>query len=321
MARIVRSGLDYFPLDVDFFDDHKLLMIEEEHGIRGGYLAIRLIGMIYKEGYFLKWEDSSPFSVAKRVGNAYTGNEVESIVKSCLKYDLFDIEKFNGFSILTSKGIQKRWLHIMNSFRRKVEINVAYVCISSEEIPDKQHLSTDNLQESTQRKGKEKKGKEIITPAVKPQVQKSTKKVSTKKIVEAEPYWQKLVDEWFHMNQKIFGAPPSFTGKDARELKKLIGLLKARAKFKQVEWTEENALQRFAAYLEEAYKDPWISKNFLLNNLVSQFDKIILNHSQHGAANRKNTSGTVIPLAGGKSAGAVELIERLKHTVISNAGG
>lgn len=164
---------------------------------------------------------------------------------------------------------------------------------------------------------------ESITPADSPQVHKKPKKVSTKKNEDSEPYWQKLVDEWFFMNQKIFGAPPSFTGKDARELKKLIGLLKARAKLKQVEWTESIAIQRFTAFMEEAYKDQWISKNFLLNNLVSQFDKIILNHSQHGAANRKNSTGTIIPITGGKSAGAIELINRLKDNLaaINNTGG
>lgn len=322
MGRSVRSGLDYFPLEVGFFDDHKLLMIEEDHGIRGGYLAIRLIGMIYKEGYFLKWEEASPFSTAKRVGNSYTGNEVESIVKSCLKYDLFDIEKFNEFSILTSNGIQKRWLHIMNAIRRKVEINVAYVCISSEDIPDKPHLSTDNLQESTQKKGKERKGKESSSPADKPQVPKKSKKVSTKKNTEPEPYWDLIIEIWFSFNEEKYGGRPILSGQDARNLKKLIQLLKARAKLKQVEWNEQTAPQRLRAYLDEAFEDPWLKGNFLLNNLVTQFNKIILNHSQH-ATNRKNTGGTIIPITGGKSAGAIELVAKLKDnlTASEHAGG
>jgi Domain of unknown function (DUF4373) len=265
----------------------------------------------------LKWEDASPFSTAKRVGNSYTGNEVESIVKSCLKYDLFDIEKFNEFSILTSNGIQKRWLHIMNAIRRKVEINVAYVCISSEDIPDKPHLSTDNLQESTQRKGKERKGKESSSPADKPQVPKKSKKVSTKKNTEPEPYWQHFVDTWFFFNQKKFGAPPSFKGPDPRHLLKLIGLLKDRAALKQVVWDQENALQRFSAFLEEAFADPWLKTHFLLSNLVTQFDKIILNHSQH-ATNRKTTGGTIIPITGGKSAGALELVAKLKDSLTAS---
>lgn len=324
MGRPVKEKLDYFPLDVDFFEDPKLLMIEEDHGIKGCYVAVRLMAMVYKEGYFLKWVETSSFSTAKKLGKEYTSNDVEEILKSCLKHDLFDSEKFQEYGILTSRGIQKRWLFVMNSLRRKVEVNVVYDCISvqkhgvnvqkppvsSEETP----LSTTLMR---QKKGKERKGKESITPADSPQVHKKPKKVSTKKNEDSEPYWQKLVDEWFFMNQKIFGAPPSFTGKDARELKKLIGLLKARAKLKQVEWTESIAIQRFTAFMEEAYKDQWISKNFLLNNLVSQFDKIILNHSQHGAANRKNSTGTIIPITGGKSAGATELIERLKNTLIT----
>ena len=45
------TGLDYFSFNVDFFDDDKLALIEGEFGIKGAYIAIRLLCKIYKEGY------------------------------------------------------------------------------------------------------------------------------------------------------------------------------------------------------------------------------------------------------------------------------
>ena len=43
------NGIDYFSFNVDFFDDDKLALIEGEFGIKGAYIAIRLLCKIYKK--------------------------------------------------------------------------------------------------------------------------------------------------------------------------------------------------------------------------------------------------------------------------------
>ena len=134
MARPNKQNLQYFPLDVNFFEDHKVLMIEEEFGVKGGYIAIRLMAMVYEQGYFLEWKDKQEISVAKRVGNNITSTLVMEVIKSCLKHKLFDKSIFESNCILTSKGIQKRWYEVMERLRRKVVIDSAIWLVSSEEI-------------------------------------------------------------------------------------------------------------------------------------------------------------------------------------------
>lgn len=63
-------GLDYFPMNVDFFEDDKIELIEAEFGIKGSILAVKLLCKIYKEGYFYKWgEDECLLFQRRRVLN------------------------------------------------------------------------------------------------------------------------------------------------------------------------------------------------------------------------------------------------------------
>lgn len=158
MARPNKYNLHYFPLDVNFFDDHKILLIEEDCGVKGGYLAIRLLAMVYEQGYYLEWKDGFEVSCAKRVGNNYNGALVLEILKSCLKHGLFSKQMFERDKILTSHGIQKRWLEVMTLLRRKVEIPSAFSLVSSEETPVNSEETTPPTTLSTQ---KEIKLKEI----------------------------------------------------------------------------------------------------------------------------------------------------------------
>ena len=43
MARPIKSGLDYFPLDVDIDQDDKVAIIEAEHGMLGFGIVIKLL--------------------------------------------------------------------------------------------------------------------------------------------------------------------------------------------------------------------------------------------------------------------------------------
>ena len=51
MARPVKTGLDYFPLRIDFFDDIRISAVTVEHGTKGQLAAIMLLVHLYKTGY------------------------------------------------------------------------------------------------------------------------------------------------------------------------------------------------------------------------------------------------------------------------------
>lgn len=129
------------------------------------------------------------------------------------------------------------------------------------------------------------------------------KKRVKKKEVETEPYWDQLVKVWFDFNVEKFllrnpGADPkdgepSFKGSDPRDLKHIIGQLKARAKRKfdagypQFEWTEGRAMTSLREFLDHCFSDPWLSANFLLSNILKQFDNF-----KNGPKNGQQTGKT-----------------------------
>lgn len=110
MARPIKQGLDYFPLDVDFFNDDKIQLIEAEFGIKGTYIAIRLLTKIYSEGYYVEYSELLKNKLA-RVGDLNLCL-IDEVVNKLVKYDFFDKDIFRKHNMLTSKTIQKNWVKI-----------------------------------------------------------------------------------------------------------------------------------------------------------------------------------------------------------------
>lgn len=159
MARHNKFNLQYFPLDVTFFDDHKIVQIEEQTGVQGGYIAIRLLTMVYADkGYYLDWPANFEFTAAKRIGNGITGAVVLELVEKCLHHGLFNRQIFETNGVLTSVGIQKRWLKVQRDCRRKIVISSTLWLLSSEETGENVEEIPLISEVGTQ---KESKGKEI----------------------------------------------------------------------------------------------------------------------------------------------------------------
>ena len=57
MARPEEYGLKYFSFDVDFFTDEKIEAISGEFGIKGEIAAIKLLCAVYRNGYFIEWNE------------------------------------------------------------------------------------------------------------------------------------------------------------------------------------------------------------------------------------------------------------------------
>lgn len=277
MARPNKYNLKYFPLDVDFFEDDKIVMIEEDFGIKGGYIALRLLAMVYEHGYHKVWGPTSQFTIAKRVGKGITGALVMEILRSCLKHGLFSQKLFDVHAVLTSKGIQKQWLLVMQQMRRKVEVSSEYWLVSSEEKLVTSEVTHPPETFSTQKEIKvnEIKVKKIVASAKPPPPQK----LVDKKKEDTEPYWQDLVEVWHKFGIEKFGEKPSFKDRDPAVFKNIIQQLKKRASEKNVEWNEKNSPRYLRIFLEKAYSEKWLSSHFLLKNLNEQFDMIAQNQS------------------------------------------
>lgn len=108
MARPRKTGLDYFPFDVDFFDDEKMVAIAGEFGLKGEITAVKLLCAVYRNGYFVLWNDT----MRKKMMMSLPGispDLLEQVVNRLVRWDFFDENLFNSVKVLTSKGIQKRY--------------------------------------------------------------------------------------------------------------------------------------------------------------------------------------------------------------------
>lgn len=110
MARPQRMGLDYFPLDVDFFEDDRIALIDYEHGAVGVMVYLRLLCVIYRtSGYYCRFDETMAALTARRIGNGCKAEDVVEIITGCLKYGLFDNDVFVATGMLTSAAIQRRY--------------------------------------------------------------------------------------------------------------------------------------------------------------------------------------------------------------------
>jgi hypothetical protein len=107
MARPIKLGLEYFPLDVDIFDDEKVIPVTAEYGFKGELILIRVLCAIYRNGYFAERSDSLIFKLAKQTGVNHS--LVSDVISGLVRWGFFDKTVFDSVGILTSRGIQKRW--------------------------------------------------------------------------------------------------------------------------------------------------------------------------------------------------------------------
>jgi hypothetical protein len=131
MARPTKTGLDYFPLDVNFDDEFEI--IEALHGLAGFAIVIKLWQKIYKNGYFINWNDDIELLFAKRINSGV--NLIKEVINSCLLRSIFDKGLFDKHGILTSSGIQKRYLTICKHGKRKDIFLIKEFCLVNGEHP------------------------------------------------------------------------------------------------------------------------------------------------------------------------------------------
>lgn len=108
MARPIKKGIDYFPLDVDFLRDIKIRKVMRACGSAAPTILICLLGNIYRdEGYYMKWDEDTRFLVADDVGTSEAS--VDEVVKKSIQVGIFDSKLYDQHQILTSHGIQERY--------------------------------------------------------------------------------------------------------------------------------------------------------------------------------------------------------------------
>lgn len=180
MARPLKDGIDYFPFDVGFLQDKKIRLIRGEYGAKGVLVVIQLLCSIYREnGYFTTCDNDDCILVADAVGCGCDANTIGEIVQGCLRRSIFDSGVFEAFGVLTSRGIQRRYLRALST-RDNIDIfqeywlldindkkdvpasiskKITFKTVNLQNNPNKIQKNPVNLQKNPLKKSKEKKSK------------------------------------------------------------------------------------------------------------------------------------------------------------------
>ena len=154
MARPKKTGLDYFPFDVDFFNDEKIEAISGEFGIKGEIVAIKLLAAIYRNGYFIEWSEMLQMKMLKTLPSI-SKELLTEIVQRLVRWNFFDEGLFNSDNVLTSRGIQRRYFEAMK--RNSLSDSLPFLIVSATETPINVTETTINAAKTPQSKEKESK--------------------------------------------------------------------------------------------------------------------------------------------------------------------
>lgn len=138
MGRPLKEGLDYFPLDCGFFRDRKIKLIKAEFGVTGVYVVLLMLSKAYEEhGYYLLCDEDELALIADECKLEIS--TVNEILKGCLRRSVFDTRVYESFRVLTSRGIQRRYLTAIGHNRKKVEFIREYLLLdlkSEDDFPN-----------------------------------------------------------------------------------------------------------------------------------------------------------------------------------------
>lgn len=184
MARPAKKGLDYFPLDVGFLRDKKVRLLRAEFGASSVLFVLYVFCRAYEEdGYFLRWDKEECLLAADELKESPT--YISEVLQGCLSRSLFDEGVFQMFGVLTSAGIQRRYLRGCekrddiqfaeeyflldvkneNDIRKGILAKLTFFRVSGELTPINSPETIVNSPETPQSKVKESKVKER-TPSI-----------------------------------------------------------------------------------------------------------------------------------------------------------
>ena len=170
MARPTAKGVEYFPLNVNFINDLKVRKLLLSCGAESIAVLIYLLSTIYKdEGYFVEIHEDEIDLIALDVN--VTPEFVLEVIKKACEVRFFDVNLYNNFNIITSKGIQERYLKITERRKNSVVItqfNLINVNNNSINVNNNSINVYDNKQSKVKEsKGKKSKVKSLSNDSVK----------------------------------------------------------------------------------------------------------------------------------------------------------
>lgn len=264
MARPKKQGIDYFPFDIDLFQDIKIRKLIKYQSGKAITVYALLLCFIYKDGYYIKWDKELPFIISEQTGfeEAY----ISEVINSCLKLGLFNSDLYESDKILTSKGIQDRYRKINDLCRRNGDI-CEFSLVSSEEIGVSSEETAITSEKSTQRKvNKRKVNNTSPSPPLKGGGRKregESKEINSKARLLFEEHFKDTFSDSYY-----------WTSKDAGAMSQLLQKIAFSRKEKGMPTDDESVISALGTLLF-SIKEGWIFENFSVTNINSKYNEIV----------------------------------------------
>ena len=141
----MRTGIDFVPLDVTL--DDKFALLEAEYGIKAFAVVVKLFQKIYGlHGYYCEWTKDVALLFAKK--NGVSEGAANEIVMAAIRRGIFDGGMYEKYHILTSHGIQVRYL-CANTRKVRVELKEKYLLISHTEFTKNVTILSENVTDTS----------------------------------------------------------------------------------------------------------------------------------------------------------------------------
>lgn len=111
MARPKKQGLEYFPMSVDFLEEPAIIAVAQRYGTGGVSAVLSLMCMIYKNGYYIEWNEFLRMKMCRDLGDI-SEKTLNEIVAQLLNWEFFDKNVFESDKVLTSLLFQSQFKEV-----------------------------------------------------------------------------------------------------------------------------------------------------------------------------------------------------------------
>ena len=129
MGRPIKKGLMFFYNDVDFYQDIRIRKLIRRRGGQAATVYHILLCEIYRQGYYLPYDDDVPFLILEISG--FDEKYISDVIRYCIEVGLFDRQLFDSDHVLTSHGIQQRYFAAGKDARRKTGTDLPYLLVDA----------------------------------------------------------------------------------------------------------------------------------------------------------------------------------------------
>ncbi|MCE8622526.1 DUF4373 domain-containing protein [Bacteroides fragilis] len=142
---IAYDGINYFPVGVNFMEENAMEVIEAKYGIKGAAIVLKLLCKIYKEGYFIRWDEEQCLIFANKAGREVQVAEVQGIIEILFIKGILDRNSYLENGILTSANIQKVWMEATKRRKRDLKalsyLLVKNLTLQEDEAPEGENVT------------------------------------------------------------------------------------------------------------------------------------------------------------------------------------